>query len=83
MDYSGDIVLLDENPVEMQRFFNILVYSVLSLEIHVAPKKCKIILQECVDTTPTLPPDRAPLESVNRLVYLGSCITPDDKHVDE
>ena len=83
LEYADDIVLLSEDPGKLQALLNCLSNSVGMFGMRFAPSKCKMLLQDWVDSTPNLTLSGEEIEAVDKFCYLGSIISPGGRISDE
>ena len=77
MECAGDVVLLSEDPGSLPDLLCSLDKFAAIFGMRFAPPKCKMMLQYWVGVTPNLSIKDQFIERVDKLTYLGSCITPD------
>ncbi|KER28391.1 hypothetical protein T265_04774 [Opisthorchis viverrini] len=64
------------DPVALQTILNNLNNYASRFGMCFTPAKCKVLLQDRVDSNPSLMLAGEPIEVVAKFVYLGSCISP-------
>ncbi|KER19717.1 hypothetical protein T265_11586 [Opisthorchis viverrini] len=83
LEYADDIVLMFEEEEKAQVFLDALTKVISSFGIHFAPTKCKVMPVDVQSLNTPLTIQGEVLEVVERLTYLGSCISSDCSVTDE
>ncbi|TNN05293.1 polyprotein, partial [Schistosoma japonicum] len=83
LEYADGIVLLSEDADKMQNFLTTLNLNVSMFGMRFSPSKCKMLLQDWLNSAPKLVIGGETIECVNRFTYLGSLISPNGLVSDE
>lgn len=65
-EYAGDVVMLNEDPGNLQIFLDLLIGNVGMLEMRFALSRCSMWLQDWVSSKPNLVLARGQLNAIDR-----------------
>nr|CAX82417.1 Retrovirus-related Pol polyprotein [Schistosoma japonicum] len=83
VEYADHIVPLGEDAEKMQDLSTTLNMNVSMFGMRFSPSKCKMLLQDWLDSAPKLVIRSEGVECASCLTYLGSLISPDGLVSDE
>ena len=72
IEYADDIALLGSDPTKMQVTLNNINKPATKFVMHLAPSKCKVLLQDWSGPNPNLVLADQSIEMVDKFIYLGS-----------